>query len=566
MEFKFSVSLKMIVVALCLVTTTVFASHLSLVAEAAAGKCMKPGAVKIVKKKRWTCSNGQWKVATSGAKKVPSLVTTDVVAGSGARPNSIDSCKLKDSRMLPDRSREMLLSDYEIPYKTGIDYGYMQVDKARGVVSGNPQLVPGLPLRPGMFPAIGVNKVAVIAVDYLDAPATGNELEIAKNAAKEVNAWFVDQSAGRLRLDFRFGDRIFHVQRTSESFGLYKSEGNSAPEALVDIVAAADPFFDFTGIDALWVINPKSVGSVSIPNYSLGSIPEDFNFPGNPGDPQGQSVIMSNEGPIKRWTGNGVYQHREDNNFWTFFAHETMHYIGLQDYRHRTQRVQDDGSKTSFDDPSKNLPFRDFEMMSDQDGGSRSLNSFNRLLLGWWDANQIHCQALNEGEQIKLGLDALAGDSSRLRSLMIRMDEYRVLVVESRRAVGYDQWLGANAIGMVQSGSVVRGYLKDVGVLGLIVYIHDSRAHQHFSPAHIQIPNDGRFRKVGFVTCLTCQSWANPKDPNQTWDSNDMRGPQVVVGYDPLIRVGQSISVEGYTIKNVSSATGGDTVEVSRGK
>ena len=119
---------------------------------------------------------------------------------------------------------------------------------------------------------------------------------------------------------------------------------------------------------------------------------------------------------------------------------------------------------------------------------------------------------------------------------------------------------------MVQSGSVVRGYLKDVGVLGLIVYIHDSRAHQHFSPAHIQIPNDGRFRKVGFVTCLTCQSWANPKDPTQTWDSNDMRGPQVVVGYDPLIRVGQSISVEGYTIKNVSSATGGDTVEVSRGK
>ena len=69
MEFKFSVSLKMIVVALCLVTTTVFTSHLSLVAEAAAGKCMKPGAVKIVKKKRWTCSNGQWKVATSGAKK-----------------------------------------------------------------------------------------------------------------------------------------------------------------------------------------------------------------------------------------------------------------------------------------------------------------------------------------------------------------------------------------------------------------------------------------------------------------------------------------------------------------
>ena len=541
-------------------------SQSNFTADAAPSKCRKAGAVRTIKGKRWICRSGTWRLVRSTPKTNPSASTGAVISGTGARSSSLDLCKLKDARVLPDGSRPMLATDYEFPYKVGVDYGYMQTDRSQGIVYGNPHLVPGLPLRDGMFPALGVARIAVIAVDYLDAAATGNELEIARKAAEEASSWFADQSAGRLRVEYRFGDRIFRIQKNSESYGLYRSEGNSAPNLARDVIAVADPHFDFTGIDALWVINPKSVGSVPIPGYSLGSIPEDFNFPGNPGDPRGQTSVMSNEGSISRWTGNGVYQYREDNNFWTFFVHETMHYIGLQDYRHRTQRVQEDGTKTNFDDPSKNLPFRGFEIMSDQDGGSRSLNSFNRLLLGWWDSTQIHCQALGKGEAVSLTLDALAGDGSRKKSLMIQLDEYRVLVVESRWAVGYDRWLGENAVGVPDGDTVIRKYLSDLGPSGILVYIHDSRAHQHFSPAHIQIPNDGRYRKVGLVTCLTCESWADRNDPNQTWDPNDMRGPQVVVGFDPLLRVGQSLTVGDYTIKNVESIGGGDKVEVSRSK
>lgn len=501
-----------------------------------------------------------------GAKSSPgsSWSPSRSISGSGSVANVLNQCRLKDARVLPGGSRAMTALDYDFPYEAGVDYGYMQVEKDRGIVRGNPHLVPGFALRSGMWPSTGANKIAFLAVEYLDAPAAGNELEIARSTADQVNQWLKDQSDGRLRLEFRFGDRIYRVNRASESYLLYKSESNAAPAAIRDIVAAADPSFDFSGIDTLWVINPKSVGSVPIPGYPLGSIPEDFNFPGNPNDPNGQSVVVTNEGSLKRWTGNGVYQYREDNNFWTFFAHEMMHYIGLQDYRYRTVRVQDDGTKSKFDDVSLNQPMSKFEMMSEQDGGSRSLHSFNRLLLGWWDESQIHCQSLAAGKSISLSLDALAGTGSNFKSVMIRLDEYRLLVVESRHKVGYDQWLGEVPVGINRGGGMERSYLSEIGTSGLIAYIHDVRSHQHQSPSHLQIPQDGRYQRIGLVTCTKCQSWANKNDPNQTWDPKDMRGPQVVVGYDPLIRTGQSISFQDYTVKNVRSYAGGDVVEITR--
>jgi len=545
--------------------------------DASTRKCLEKSAGKDVTRKilsakklslaqRKLVADCQAAKSNSGAKSPPGSTSSPsrLISGSGAAANALNQCRLRDARVLPGGSRAMTALDYQFPYQAGVDYGYMQVEKESGKVYGNPHLVPGFGLRSGMWPSTGVNKIAFLAVEYLDAPAAGNELEIARSTADQVNQWLKDQSGGRLRLDFRFGERIYRVNRTSESYLLYKSESNSAPAAIQDIVAAADPSFDFSGIDTLWVINPKSVGSVPIPGYQLGSIPEDFNFPGNPNDPNGQSVVVTNEGNLKRWTGNGVYQYRQDNNFWTFFAHEMMHYIGLQDYRYRTVRVQDDGTKSKFDNVSLNQPMSKFEIMSEQDGGSRSLHSFNRLLLGWWDESQIHCQPLAAGRSISLSLDALADTGSNLKSVMIRLDEFRLLVVESRHKVGYDQWIGEVPVGISQGGGMERRFLAEIGTSGLIAYIHDVRSHQHQSPSHLQIPQDGRYQKIGLVTCTTCQSWANKADPNQVWDPKDMRGPQVVVGYDPFIRTGQSISIEDYTVKNVRSYAGGDVVEITR--
>ena len=536
-------------------------ASVSMPAVAATKSCKKVGSVKLVSGVQYICEKSKKKLSWVIKQKPPTARA--VISGDGALPGSIQDCKLSDSRMLPDGSRPMVLSDYEIPYKPGIDYGYLEVDKKSGFISGNPHLSPGFPLPSGMWPSTGVNRVAVLAVEYLDAPASGNQLAIARKTGEQVNDWLADQSGGKLRLDFKYGDRIFQVQRNSESYKLYSIASNSAPQAIADIVAAADPYFDFTGIETLWVINPKSVGSVPIAGYQLGSIPEDFNFPGSPGHPKGVSVVATNEGVLKRWTGNGAYQYREDNDFWTFFAHEMAHYFGIQDLKYRTQRVQEDGTKTAFDDAQNNQPFSQMDIMSDQDGGSRSIHSFHRLLLNWWDENQIHCQALLPGKTVTAKLGAFSGRTAGVKSLMIRLDQYRLLVVESRRKIGYDQWLDGVAVGVNRGKGLERAYLSELGTSGLIVFVHDVRTPQHYSPSHIQIPNDGRLRTIGHVTCTNCD-WGNPNNPNQKWDPKDMRGPQVEVRYDPLIRLNQSVTIEGYTITNLESKTDGDVVSVQR--
>ena len=530
-------------------------------ALAATKSCNKVGSVKLISGIRYVCTNSKGKRSWVVKGKLPAVKA--VISGDGALAGSIKDCKLSDSRMLPDGSRPMVLSDYQIPYKPGIDYGYLEVDKSGSFVQGNPHLSPGFPLPAGMWPSTGVNRVAVLAVEYLDAPAAGNELAIAKTTGEEVNAWLADQSGGKLRLDFKYGDRIFQVQRNSESYKLYSIASNAAPQAIADIVAAADPYFDFTGIETLWVINPKSVGSVPIAGYRLGSIPEDFNYPGNPGDPKGVSVVATKEGVLKRWTGNGGYQYRSDNNLWTFFAHEMTHYFGIQDLKYRTKRVQEDGTKTDFDLAQNNQPFSQMDLMSDQDGGSRSIHSFHRLLLNWWDDKEIHCQALLPGKTVTAKLEAFSGRTAGVKSLMIRLDQHRLLVVESRRKIGYDQWLDQVAVGIDRGKGLERTYLSDLGTSGLIVFVHDVRTPQHYSPSHVQIPNDGRSRTIGNVTCTNCD-WGNPNNPNQLWDPKDMRGPQVEVRYDPLIRLNQSVTFEGYTVTNRESNTGGDVVSVQR--
>ena len=463
-----------------------------------------------------------------------------------------DLCRLSDQRGLEPYI-------YEVPIQEGVDYGSRQIDRDRGMVAVAPMYAMGFPVPEGMNPTSGPFEVAFVAVDYPDAVGSESQLDDIPEIAEEVSAWFAEMSGGRLQINYHFGDRVYRIPSDSASFGL-QGRGHTAPRLIQELVEVMDPVFDFTDIDNLWVLNPVTIIDATSMGGSAGSIANDFHKPPMPrskgynGDTRGQG-IQTDEVFLTAWSGSGAGHFRESMDFWAFWTHETLHDMGIADTYRLTDRIADG---TPIYDSGEGLqPMSHFSMMSNQDGSTQSMITWNRWLLGWLSDDQVYCMPADQLIEAEVSLVPLTRAEDGFKSLMIPLDERRVIVVESRRATGYDSNMGELAIGITNSdGKRVRGYLKQVGTSGLIVYIFDTGEFQHNGPAVLQVP-DGRPDRFGhisenFLEAKERNGWTiSPDDPWVRWDPDNPENILLEAFYDPLLRLGDSVTVEGVTIELV---------------
>ena len=152
-----------------------------------------------------------------------------------------DLCKLADHRGIDGFSYEELMV-------SGVDYTNRNTDLDRGMVHLNPQYSHGFPLPEGMLPSTGTLGVAFLAIDFTDSPGSDNQLTEIQRVAKELNEYWAFQSGGKFQMDFRFGDRVFHVPKDSAIYGLQSSPAPTR-ELTAEVLQIADPFVDLTGVE-----------------------------------------------------------------------------------------------------------------------------------------------------------------------------------------------------------------------------------------------------------------------------------------------------------------------------
>lgn len=191
-----------------------------------------------------------------------------------------------------------------------------------------------------------------------------------------------------------------------------------------------------------------------------------------------------------------------DLNYWSsiWLNHEITHTFGLVDVYAATR----ENANNAYDGHRYVGEFS-YMGLSSFDGNAPSLFAYERWNLGWLDDSQIVCSTDKEISQLITPVQATGG----IKAVIVPLTTTKALVVESRRALGLDRRIAKS---------------------GALVYTVDSSVQSGYGPVRVypsSVTSDPRYLQA-------------PRAP------------------------GESVTVEGITVRVTSASNSGDTVLITR--
>ncbi len=367
-------------------------------------------------------------------------------------------------------------------------------------------LVVGFPRIETNFPPAGRLGVALIPIDFADLPGEADPVGRVQTQMTRFSDWWDMVSEGRVGFDWRVHRTWVRVPGSAADYALNRSRSDDNRLARAAF-AAADPVFDFTGITSVHFLLPKA--QTFMAESVQGFLHSEFG--------QSDGGYRTAEGRIVNYTVVGTYFDQQYRTYWSYWAHETGHMFPLPDlYDHRGQWW----NGTILPIPIG--PFSGYDMMSSQDGPSRTLSAWLRWIMAWLSDAQVWCNApaaIAAGGPVELSLapiDSRTG-TPRYKAAMIPISSSRLLVVESRRT-----HLDFDCPRVTRNGVIVYTVTTTTG---------------HGEGIQALVAPTGR----GLVYVTDCNS------------------PQQL---DAVLGVGDSVTAEGITVR-VTASGAWDTVRIS---
>jgi M6 family metalloprotease-like protein len=362
-----------------------------------------------------------------------------------------------------------------------------QVTPARGL---GVELSAGFPKVPLRLPSAGTIRALIIPVSFTDLTSERVPAELFKTTAEGVRDFYFSQSYGALTFDFSITPNWVEMPVSVQRYGSSQPDGWGwkVNDLLGDVLRLTSDQITYADYDVVYVLPPETVARTQFGNGpALPGIHRTTSGVFTSAAAGGWDMFYNNNGP----GGNGV-----SGGDWKWMAHETGHLFGLydEDLEHKSQSLGEWGI-----------------MAASWSNYAIELGAWDRYLQGWLKEPQIACRQLASlsaaGETITL--DPLVGASAGLKSIMIPLSSSKMLVIESRKTMGFDAPLSG----------------------GILVYTVDMKVGQ-LGGGYVVVP------RIGFT------------------DTEYFR--------DAPLRVGDSVTVGGVTITVLNIGEGGDVVKISR--
>lgn len=294
----------------------------------------------------------------------------------------------------------------------------------RGKYSSN---ATAFPFNPTTLPVIGELNVSMIFVDWSNATGNETDYKMYVDQAKKFKDFYWMASEHKLKINLRFSKKWSRIPGSYEKFVIDESGEAQRGEAPLKqvfydaAVKASDSQFDFTDSDIVLISVPtdKTI-------FKSGG-PHEFNFDYN-------GFLKTQEGDIFNVAAPGDWwlDHVEYGGPWLFYAHETGHMLGIPHQANEDPEYRDE-SKDWRNYFWLQNPVNGYEIMGNQDGPTRTMSTWLRWLAGWLDDTQVMCIDESSIDDEYFELNPINEVNGSLESLVIKLSDSLVVVVEARR-------------------------------------------------------------------------------------------------------------------------------------
>ncbi|MDE0603676.1 MAG: hypothetical protein OXI18_04660 [bacterium] len=386
----------------------------------------------------------------------------------------------------------------------------------------------GFPLPSWAPSATGTVRVAVLFLDFPDAPATHSTHDEAALGLPWAEAYLETVSFGQLNIEFV---PLHKWLRAEDSYTNHLDESALGQPTLrdVDEVAArlADPEFDFTGYDVLMVVMPSSHFVSGDAGGSVGT------QEGTVSPTSRINISHVDDGPQEptSWGSSAAHELTHNLGLLDMYPYDDSHMLpdspvgkawtrvtlgimGLRAYFLANPRDHRLAHVWRFPSGHTSTDYRYFLT-------AREMLAWSRWQLGWLNASQIRCVTAPEAIVDLRPIVTKPGDGIAMAAIPLSGTE--VIVVESRRKTGYD------AGRFYRTPEGVTTTFPALPVEGVLVYTVNAAIGSGHLPAKV------------------------PGDPGNG-QVDDL----------PILTPGQSVTVRGYTILFQAATSEVHTVAITK--
>ncbi len=388
-------------------------------ATKAGAKCTKVGVTSVAGNKTFTCIK-------SGKKSVWQLNSKNSAATQSNKPVAI----LPTSE-LSDPKRFLNLESCKIkhlnPHATSMVAGFPIVDRRVNLVKGL--------------------KAQIIGVDFPDKSAGVLTVQEAnENYILDTEKFWRDQSTVPVKFEWNWKNDWIRMPNSLKSYDLGGSfiEGKFRDDPywsfVRTVISMADATVDFAGINLILIVLPERMTLDEVGTSLVHT----------------QGTYTTSEGSIYNLMlagGNSTI-----NINW--YIHEFGHVLGLTDIRDATNLADQRSDGMYFDVMNNHLV--------------PELLVWHRFLLGILNDKQIHCITSNEASTH--WIVPVASKSEMVKGVVIPISDTEGIVIESRRAIGWDKALREN----------IKVYEKNArDLVGAVVYTLDTSVPYRKTPVKV---------------------------------------------------------------------------------
>lgn len=255
----------------------------------------------------------------------------------------------------------------------------------------------------------GVVKWALIPIDFQDLKGQSDYRTRVDSQMRLLSEWFETVSGGKYRVEWVVANKWSTLPGNQVDYAIAQSDNvdrvPNGPKLFTQAMDAADPNFDFTGIQTVNFILPtgQSFLTETSQGFPWDKVVKDY---------------RSDEGRVFSYSIAGKYFDQPNRQYWSYWAHEFGHAIGLPHVGTSRGPLP---------------PFNPWDLMGGQDGPSRELSGWLRFFAGWLNDDQVYCANPSQLGKVSLTLVPLSDQASGVKLAIVPLTPTKAVIIESRR-------------------------------------------------------------------------------------------------------------------------------------